>query len=59
MVIPYGPFLMNDKEEIQHAFDDYHATKFGLGPETATTRCLTVPKDDSRDMQTEGLNGGV
>lgn len=28
-VVPYGPFVMNTKEEIMQAYDDFHKGKFG------------------------------
>jgi len=31
-IVQHGPFVMNSREEIQEAFDDYHRTQFGGWP---------------------------
>jgi len=45
-VIQYGPFVMNTKEEINQAFEDYHKTQFGGWPWTRYDQ--VHPRDKGR-----------
>ncbi len=45
-VIQYGPFVMNTKEEINQAFEDYHNTQFGGWPWPKTAQ--VHPRDKGR-----------
>ncbi len=45
-VIQYGPFVMNTKEEIHQAFDDYHKTQFGGWPWSRADQ--THPRSEGR-----------
>jgi redox-sensitive bicupin YhaK (pirin superfamily) len=29
-IVPYGPFVMNTKEEIMQAYNDFNTGKFGV-----------------------------
>lgn len=45
-VIQYGPFVMNTKQEIQEAFDEFHRTRFGGWPWPRTDQ--VHPRDKGR-----------
>jgi quercetin 2,3-dioxygenase len=45
-VMQYGPFVMNTKDEIKEAFEEYHQTKFGGWPWSRYDQ--VHPKDKTR-----------
>ena len=51
-VVQHGPFVMNSREEIQQAFRDYSATRFGGWPWPEDA--MVFPRDKGRFALMDG-----